>query len=53
MTTDEIANILSDHAAWLQGDEGGKRANLHDADLSGADLHQVTRPPDAPAQLSG
>ena len=32
-----LQKILEDHSAWLRG-EGGKRANLSDANLSGADL---------------
>ena len=29
---------LKDHAAWLKGADGGRRADLSGADLSGADL---------------
>ena len=38
MTTAEISEVLHEHAKWLKG-EGGKRANLHGANLRGADLH--------------
>ena len=37
MTHEEIAAILADHGCWLRG-EGGKRAVLTGADLSGARL---------------
>ena len=38
MTKDELALILDEHAAWLAGDPGGKRADLIGADLMGANL---------------
>ncbi|MBA3622988.1 MAG: pentapeptide repeat-containing protein [Methylibium sp.] len=38
MTTPDIAAILAQHAAWVRGEEGGARADLRWADLSGADL---------------
>jgi uncharacterized protein YjbI with pentapeptide repeats len=37
MNQDKLNKILADHKVWLRGD-GGKRANLRDADLWGADL---------------
>ena len=37
MTTQEISAILHEHAKWLRG-EGGKCADLRDANLCGADL---------------
>ena len=38
MSPDEIKTILADHAVWLLGRDGGKRANLIGANLIGADL---------------
>jgi hypothetical protein len=38
LTKDEIQNILALHGLWLKGDDNGKRANLGDAYLRGADL---------------
>ena len=38
MRTNELERILELHAKWLNGEEGGERANLSHADLSGADL---------------
>ena len=37
MTKEEIAAVLAEHKAWLEGN-GGKRANLARADLARADL---------------
>jgi len=37
MNADELKRILADHALWL-GEDGGKRADLSYANLSGADL---------------
>ena len=34
----DIKIILEMHAKWLDGLQGGERANLHGADLIGADL---------------
>ena len=34
----DIAEILKKHLDWLQGKEGGERANLQGANLQGADL---------------
>ncbi len=38
ITDDDLSKILTAHAAWANGDIGGKRADLSDANLSGADL---------------
>ena len=38
MEANELKKILELHAKWLNGEEGGKRANLRRADLSDADL---------------
>lgn len=38
MTKDALKKILEAHKKWLNGEEGGERANLSDADLSYADL---------------
>jgi uncharacterized protein YjbI with pentapeptide repeats len=40
MTADEIRSALDGHAAWLKG-EGGKRLDLREADLSGANLSRA------------
>lgn len=37
MKPEELKTILNDHAKWLRGD-GGKQADLHNANLIGADL---------------
>ena len=37
-TTDELKNILEKHVLWIRGDKHGVRADLHEANLSGADL---------------
>lgn len=37
MTKEELARILAAHKAWLNGEPGGSRANLREADLSGAE----------------
>lgn len=37
-TADELAGILAKHDRWFRGTEGGKRADLQDADLRRADL---------------
>ena len=34
----DIKLILEKHAKWLRGEDGGERADLRGADLSGADL---------------
>ena len=38
MTKERIAEILAKHRAWLNDEDGGKRADLSGADLSGANL---------------
>ena len=38
MNANELKKILELHAKWLNGEEGGKRANLCHAHLGGADL---------------
>ena len=40
MTKEEISVVLAEHLKWLRG-EGGKRANLSGADLSGANLYSA------------
>ena len=41
MTKDELQSILDLHRKWLYGKEGGKRADLSGAYLSGADLRRA------------
>ena len=38
MTKEELDKVLESHKKWLDGDCGGKRADLCGADLCGADL---------------
>lgn len=38
MEQKELNEILRKHQMWLQGEKGGERANLREADLRGADL---------------
>ena len=38
MTTEQLKEILEAHEKWLNGEEGGEKANLCNADLYGADL---------------
>lgn len=38
MKTNKLERILELHAKWLNGEEGGERADLSHADLSHADL---------------
>ena len=38
MDKQELKNILDKHLKWLRGENGGKRADLFEADLSGANL---------------
>ena len=38
MEKEKLDEILKKHAVWLDNKDGGKRANLRCADLSGADL---------------
>jgi uncharacterized protein YjbI with pentapeptide repeats len=41
MTNEELKEILKLHKLWLNGEEGGVRANLSEADLRGADLSKA------------
>lgn len=41
MSPEQLKEILDNHEMWLAGKEGGKRADLRDADLRGADLRGV------------
>ena len=38
MEASKLKEILEKHKMWLNGEEGGERANLRSADLIGADL---------------
>ena len=38
MSLEELSEILAKHKLWLQGKDGGERANLEGANLEGADL---------------
>ena len=38
ITYEQLKEILKKHKIWLEGGEGGSRANLSGANLSGADL---------------
>ena len=38
MNSEELKEILNSHEKWLRSEDGGKRANLRDADLCGAYL---------------
>ena len=40
-TESELASILNLHKAWIIGEDYGKRADLREADLSGADLSRA------------
>ena len=50
MTTGKLQEILDKHKKWLNEEEGGERADLSDADLSGADLRRADL---SDADLSG
>jgi len=41
MTADQLKAVLDAHALWLKGEGAGQRANLHEADLRGADLSEA------------
>ena len=41
MTKESLAEILTKHRAWLNDEDGGKRANLRGAGLRGADLREA------------
>ena len=41
MTQNELDKILENHKKWLNGEDGGSRANLQDADLRDANLRSA------------
>lgn len=41
MSKEDLSAILAKHLAWLQGEEGGERADLHRANLHGANLRKA------------
>lgn len=41
MTQTELNEVLCKHVLWLNGDTGGQRADLSEADLHGADLREA------------
>ena len=41
MNPKELKKIIDDHGRWLRNEPGGKRANLHSANLSFANLHSA------------
>ena len=41
MNQDELIKVLEDHEKWLNGEDGGSRANLRGANLRGADLRDA------------
>lgn len=41
MNQEELNNVIRKHKLWIEGKEGGERANLSEADLYGADLRWV------------
>ena len=41
MNTDELKTMLEKHKLWLDDEEGGKRADLEDANLEGAELRDA------------
>ena len=41
MTSEEIKDVLDSHQKWINGEDGGKRANLRRANLSGADIRRA------------
>lgn len=41
MNYNDLQTILDRHKKWLRNEDGGERANLLDADLSGADLSEA------------
>ena len=41
MTQTELNEVLRKHKLWLDGKEGGERANMRDADLQGADMRDA------------
>lgn len=55
MIQENLREILDKHVKWLNKEDGGKRADFHHADLSGADLHgaNLSRAKLVEANLSG
>ena len=41
MTKKELKEVLEKHRKWLDGEDGGERADLSGADLNGADLRRA------------
>lgn len=41
MTNEEIKEVLRKHQMWLNGEDGGERANLYGANLSEANLYKA------------
>ena len=41
MEASKLKEILEKHKMWLNGEEGGEKANLSGADLRGADLYRA------------
>ena len=41
MTSAEIKQVLDSHQKWINGEDGGEKADLREADLSGADLREA------------
>ena len=41
MNHEELSAVVALHGKWLRGEDGGKRANLRRANLSGADLRRA------------
>ena len=41
ITQEKLKEIIASHGKWLRGENGGERADLRDADLSGADLNKT------------
>ena len=41
MRIDELSAVLEKHRMWLEGMEGGERANLQEADLQESDLREA------------
>ncbi len=44
MCKEELNKILTKHKKWLNGEDGGCRADLREADLTGADLDYSSWP---------
>ena len=41
MTREEIKKVLDSHQKWINEEDGGERANLHEADLRDANLREA------------